>query len=734
MPRIDKATIDKIHDAVNIVDVVGDFVSLKRRGSSWLGLCPFHNERTPSFSVSPSRGIFKCFSCGKAGTAVSFLMDLESMTYIDAIKWLGRKYGIEVKERELTGEERQAEAQRESMFAVNEFALGVFTSNLTDTDEGRTVGHAYFAERGISEAMIKKFHLGYALERRDDLLEKARAAGFDDKFLVATGLEIETERGLYDRFKGRVIYPVHSLSGRVVAFGGRTLRKEKTIAKYVNSPESDIYSKSNELYGLYQARQAISRKKHCIIVEGYMDVISMHQAGVENVVASSGTSLTDGQIRLVRRFADTVTLIYDSDAAGIKASLRGIDMLVAAGFDLKIVLLPEGDDPDSFAQNHSSHQVEQYIEQNSRNLIDFKAEVLLGEAGTDPRARTEAINSILQTISLIPDPVEQTFYMEEFVKKSGVPATTLGAQLKRLIAGNIEKQYKKRQLDKAAESIDKWPLDNDDSARQTPETNTNAITADASGETSPDNIKNNSAVYRAEEEIVRHLLRRGLFYLCDGRMPGIDEPVPMSVIDIIDYELRSDNVEIRDPLLKLIYDQAIAIRDSEEYASERAQHEQMLDQRKQTDFQAGLEQIRNSANDHLEIEKLEKALNDRLNSEFNQAYDSFTESYIRKRLLRSSDRRITDMVARLTSDPVVLSKMYSMPDIRDQLIKQLPVAINTLKSMLLKEEMSELLQKIAEPHSPEEFAELQRLYMEKKERCMLFDKNNGEIVITPPAR
>lgn len=717
MPKIDKATVDKIHDATDIVDVVSDFVSLKKRGSSYLGLCPFHNERTPSFSVSQSRGIFKCFSCGKAGTAVSFLMDLESMTYVEALKWLARKYNIEVKERELTNEERAAEAERESLYAANDFALGVFEKNLT-TDEGRSIGLAYFKERGISDAMISRFHLGYALEKSDDLLQKARGAGFEDKYLVETGLEIRTDDGrLYDRFKGRVIYPVHSLSGRVVAFGGRTLRKEKTVAKYVNSPESLIYSKSNELYGLFQARNAIAKKKNCILVEGYMDVISMHQAGVENVVASSGTSLTEGQIRMIRRFADSVTLIYDSDAAGIKASLRGINMFVAAGFDLKIVLLPEGDDPDSFAQNHSSSEVEAYIAEHSQNLIGFKTDILLKDAGSDPRSRANAISDILQTIALIPNAVEQSLYVEELSKKANVAIDRLTSELKRIITENAEKESKKRQAEQASRTIE--TVEEPPVSGAAPKVDTPPVGA------------SHSAVHLAEEELIRHVLRRGLLYFCDV-FPDDEatEPVPMSVMNYIECEMNIDGIKFTHPLFKKIWEAACDIRDNE-YGAEAVKKEAVLEEARIANRNAGLEHIRNTATDHAEILKLEKELDERIGREFDEAYDEFSATFIRDRMLRSEDRQITDAIAELTSDRVVLSKMFPKENPRELVLKQIPMAITALKSAILKEEIDLIQEKIKSAHTNEEGDALLKELFEKKQRSMELDRFIGEIVITP---
>ena len=740
MARIDKLTVDKILDATNIVDVVSDFVSLKKRGSSYLGLCPFHNERTPSFSVSPSRGIFKCFSCGKAGTSVSFLMDLESMSYTEALKWLARKYNIEVKERELTSEEKEADAARERMFAANEFALRHFEDTMANTDDGRAIGLGYFRERGISDAMIKRFHLGYALDRPDDFYKKALAAGFTEKHLIETGLAIKTDRGtLYDRFKGRVIYPVHSLSGRVVAFGGRTLRKEKTVAKYVNSPESLIYSKSRELYGMYQARTAIAKKKDCILVEGYMDVISMHQAGVENVVASSGTSLTEGQIRMIKRFADSVTLIYDSDAAGIKASLRGINMLIAAGLSLRVVLLPEGDDPDSFAQNHSSSEVEAYINDHRQDLIGFKVDVLMKDAGSNPRARTEAINDILQTIAIIPDVVEQSLYLDECARKVGVEVSTLSAQLKRFVAKNAEDAYNRRQADKARQSISdiaeanqpqpagdfppvEPPVDMQEPVPSPPAAST-AVKAEP--------VQVSRAVYLAEEEIIKFVLRRGLLYMCDV-IPDKDtvEPVPMSVLDFVECEFNYDNVTFSHPQFAEIWRLARSLRDNV-WPGEWAAKERELLEKRATELALGQEDIRNRGVDSDTISKLENALTERLDKEFNAAVDEFSSSFVRKHLLRSDNRSLTDLVARLTSDNVVLSRMYPQVDPRADACRKLPLAVNTLKSVLLKEELQSITVELTKPHTAEESMELMLKYQKLKEISMEFDKFTGEIVIMP---
>jgi len=412
---IDQLTIEKILDAANIVDVVSEFVTLRRRGVNYVGLCPFHNEKTPSFYVSPSKGICKCFSCGKGGNVIHFLMEHEQMSYWDAAKWLARKYGVPYSERELTDSEKALQNERESMFITNQFADDFFKQQLLNTERGRAIGLAYFRKRGFRDDIIDKFHLGYCPDSPDALANAAIAKGYTRDNLVKTGLcyERENDGALRDRFHGRVIFPVHSLAGKIVAFGGRIMNADAKVAKYVNSPESIIYSKSRELYGLYQAKQAIVRKDRCFLVEGYADVISMFQSGVENVVASSGTSLTPGQIRLIHRFTNNITVLYDGDKAGIKASLRGIDMLLAEGMNVKVLLLPDGEDPDSFAQGRSATDFQKYIDTHQVDFIRFKVNLLMEDAADDPYSRSELIKSITQSISVIQDPIVRSVYITE---------------------------------------------------------------------------------------------------------------------------------------------------------------------------------------------------------------------------------------------------------------------------------------------------------------------------------
>lgn len=443
---IDQATIDRILDAAQIVDVVSEFVTLRKAGVNYKGLCPFHNEKTPSFVVSPSKGLCKCFSCGKGGNAVHFIMEHEQMTYVEALKFLAKKYNIEIKERELTQEERQAQSLRESLFIVNQFAAQYFQGILHNHADGQAIGMGYFRQRGFRDDIIRKFQLGFSLEKRDALAQEAQRKGYKPEYLVKTGLCYETDdHRIRDRFWGRVIFPVHTLSGKVVAFGGRVLKTDAKTAKYVNSPESEIYHKSSELYGIYFAKQAIVKQDRCFLVEGYTDVISMHQAGIENVVASSGTSLTSGQIRLIHRFTNNITVLYDGDRAGIKASIRGIDMLLEEGMNIKVVLLPDGDDPDSFARKHNATEYQNYIEAHQVDFIRFKTNLLLEEAGKDPIKRAGLIQDIVQSISVIPEAIVRTVYIHECSQLLQVD--------EKLLVAEVGKRLQQKGAKEAASSI-----------------------------------------------------------------------------------------------------------------------------------------------------------------------------------------------------------------------------------------------------------------------------------------
>lgn len=445
---IDQATVDRIHEAAQIADVVSDYVTLKKRGVNMIGLCPFHNEKTPSFIVSPAKGIFKCFGCGKGGNSVNFIMELEQLTYYDALKHLARKYNIEVVERELSDEEVAIRNDRESMLLVNEYAQKYFTDTLHHHIDGKAIGLGYFRERGFREDIIKKFQLGFSLDERDAFTKAAIKSGYNKDYLIKTGLTLEYENGqLTDRFRGRVMFPVHSLSGKVVAFGGRILKKDDKMAKYVNSPESEIYHKSNELYGIYYAKQSIVREDRCLLVEGYTDVISMHQCGIENVVASSGTSLTPGQIRLIHRFTENVTVIYDGDAAGIKASIRGIDLLLEEGLNIKVLLLPDGEDPDSFARKTNASDFIEYIQKNSTDFIRFKTRLLMDDAGDDPVKRAGLVTDIVRSIALIPNHIIRAEYVKECSTLLNVGEQALYHEINRVKGKEREKELVRKQQD-----------------------------------------------------------------------------------------------------------------------------------------------------------------------------------------------------------------------------------------------------------------------------------------------
>ena len=443
---IDRETIDRIYAAVNIVDIVGDYVTLRRKGVNYEACCPFHNEKTPSFKVSPARGIYKCFGCGKSGNAINFIMESESVSYPEALKMLAKRYGIEVREEQMTEEDIARNNNRESMFALNAWASEYFQRYMMFEDEGRSVGLSYFSSlRGFSDATIKRFGLGFCPSSGHRFSDDARGAGYKEEFLLSTGLAIarESDGALRDRFYDRVIFPIHNMSGRVVGFGGRTLRTDKKVAKYQNSPESEIYNKRRELYGLFFAKKAIQQEDMAILVEGYADVISMHQAGVENVVASSGTSLTEEQIRLIFRFTNNITLMFDGDAAGVKAALRGVDLILKEGMNVRIVLLPEEHDPDTFARANDSETLRAYIKENAQDFLAFKAKLLLGEATNDPMMRTNAINDMVQSISLIPNEIKRSEYVRYCSEIMNVDHNTLAvAVAKQLdgIKGNSEAQ------------------------------------------------------------------------------------------------------------------------------------------------------------------------------------------------------------------------------------------------------------------------------------------------------
>ena len=559
---IDTFTIDKIYNAAQIVDVVSDFVTLKKRGVNYVGLCPFHDDSTPSFYVSPSKNICKCFACGEGGTAVQFIMKHEQVAYYEALRYLAKKYYIEIKERELSDEEKQAQSDRESMLIVNSWAQKFFTSRMYEHDEGRTVGLPYFVERGFREDIIRKFQLGYSINKRNDLYQSALEQGFNKSYLFKTGLVYEREDGTAaDRFWGRVIFPVHTLSGKIVAFGGRILGKKDKAAKYVNSPESEIYHKSNELYGIFFAKQAIVKADKCYLVEGYTDVISMHQTGVENVVASSGTSLTQGQIRLIRRFTNNITVIYDGDSAGIKAAIRGIDMLLEQGMNVKIVLLPEGEDPDSFARSHNSFDFTLYIKENEVDFIRFKTDLLLKEAGNDPIQKASLIKDIMESVAIIPENIVRSVYIKECNQLLEVSEQVL-----------IDEVIKIRNRRKSASQLIKEREQRDLRPVHPAKEMTSPDEMADNGEKEKEDInvsitKKQYPFRKYEAALISYIIHYGerILFLANNQEMDDHTTSNVRVAEYIHTELAYDAIEIQLPVYKRILDEAVAYCDEESF-------------------------------------------------------------------------------------------------------------------------------------------------------------------------
>lgn len=532
MSRIPEYIVDEILQAARIEEVIGDFVQLKRAGSNLKGLSPFTEERTPSFMVSPAKQIFKCFSTGKGGNAASFLMEVEHFTYPEALRWLANKYGIEVPEdKPPTPEELAQTNERDALFVVNEFAQKHFSNTLNNNEMGRAIGLSYFIERGFREETIQKFQLGYCLETGGDLTEAAQKAGYNIEYLEKAGLSKTNERGSFDFFRGRVMFPIHSISGRVLGFGGRTLKADKNIAKYFNSPESIIYNKSQILYGIHFAKNAIVKYDNCFLVEGYTDVISLHQTGIENVVASSGTSLTQDQIRLIKRYTNNITILYDGDAAGIKASFRGIDLILAEGLNVKVVLFPDGDDPDSYAKKVSTQELTDYIANNSKDFIAFKSNVLLAESGNDPIKKADLIKGILHSIAVIPDAISRTLFLKE--------CALLFDMEEHILTGELNK-YR----------IDKLRGD-----QSTPI----AVVRDKkiehqSLETERQEQKKN-LLDDAEKEVMRIMVKYGRHVIETEQINDKNEAetIETTVAELIIHELEKDDIELQSPVLLKIF-------------------------------------------------------------------------------------------------------------------------------------------------------------------------------------
>lgn len=552
---VDRATVDRILDTAKIEEVISDFVTLKRRGANYTACCPFHHEKTPSFSVSPSKGIYKCFGCGKAGSVISFVMEHEQMSYVEALKYLGHKYGIEVKEKEESAEDIQNRLHHESLLIVNDFAQQFFSKQLWESQEGIAVGLSYFKERSFTDDTIKKFLLGYAPNSKRALTHNAQLKGYKKDHLIEVGLTIERvgTGELFDRFYERVIFPIRSISGKVIAFGGRKLRGDKEIAKYINSPESEVYVKNKVLYGIYEAKGAIAREKKCYLVEGYTDVISFHQAGIENVVASSGTSLTTGQIQLIKRFTNNVTVLYDGDWAGIKASLRGIDMLLEEGLEIKVALFPDGEDPDSYARSHTKEELKEFLDNNEEDFIAFKHKVLNQEVSKDPLQRAKLIGEVVNSIAIIPDAITRSVYIEETSARLRISQELLAQEVAKIRHKKQSDTFYRQQREQEREERLKGITDFGQVPKQTTAGKVPTFVIDTYCE-------------EAEKEILYYLLKFGNYpiHLEEEFAYGATQIEEQNVAQYILSQLQNDDLELQNLIYKEIFDEYYTLKEHEQ--------------------------------------------------------------------------------------------------------------------------------------------------------------------------
>lgn len=745
---IDHNTVQQILDTADIVDVVGDFVALKKRGANWIGLCPFHNDRRPSFYVSRAKGICKCFACGEGGSAVNFIMKHEQLSYPEALRYLARKYHIEIHEKELTDEEKQAQTEREAMLMLNEWACDYFEKQLHDSQAGREIGLSYFKERGFNDATIKEFRLGYSSEGYNDFYQAAVAQGFNPKLLFDVGLCIPDDRGGHDRFRGRVMFPIMNIAGKVIGFGGRTLKKDKNVAKYVNSPESSIYKKGDVIYGLYQAKREISKADKCFIVEGYADVISMHQAGFKNVIASSGTALTLGHIYAIRRFTNNVTEMFDGDAAGVKAAIRGVDMLLKEGLNIKVLPLPPEDDPDSFVRAHSFAEVEDYIQQNEADFINFKSSVVLKDAKNDPIKRTAAITDVVKSIALIPDEIARMVYAKECSNLFGMDEQTILRQIK-YHRGKFQEQWRKERQQQQArqqrveslagdageralsqDEIPPAPLPDDlptvSAPVEKPSTTGRTVTA-------------SSGVDVQEREIIRLIVNYGMCYLANTRYDD-GSVYPTTVLEHINNEIQLDQMNFSVPIYSKTFELALSYLPSyykdlevldkdlgeqirQFVAQEMAQQdEETSDQMGSTDFIYAQENKEKAAMAQAEV----KARHERL---------EFSCGYLVKALCSLDDDEVRQLACELAADNLPqLSKIHTQYSViieeRDKLLSLVTKGLYNWKNALVVlkiNEMKSLIAKASPEEQPQLLEQLQQLYNVRHQLAAII----GDRVVNP---
>ncbi len=724
---IDPSTAQKIKDTADIVEVVGDYVRLTRRGANYMGLCPFHNERTPSFSVNKAKNYCYCFSCKKGGSPVNFLIEKEGISYQDALRMLANKYGIKIEERELSEEDKQNRSEREAMFITNTWAMEKMESDLTNTAEGKNVGLAYFNERGITEEARKAFRLGYAIDSFSHLSEAAEKEGYDLQVMQALGLIGLTKDGAkhYDRFKGRVIFPILNPAGKVVAFGGRDLKGN--AAKYINSPESRIYKKSNELYGFYQAKSAILKSDHCFLVEGYMDVIGMWQSGLQNTVASSGTALTPGQAALIHRFTENVTLIYDGDQPGIKAALKGMDVLLAQNLDVKLLLLPDGHDPDSFSRMLSPDEFRKYVDENSTDIVRFKAEVLMKDSNGDPIKKSAAVKSIVTSLAAINDGIKRAVYLRECSRMLDIDESVLSLELSKqrhlIKADLIKEREKERYPDNSSAPVH---------SGNNPEGTANQID---SQDTACNIIPHSSKIARCEAEVLRYCVKYGMVELFSWT-DDAGQTVMQNVIEFIKEELDADGVTFTTPLYGKIFNRLLDMLDIFFTAYDR--ETEIAEKEENTALEAGIAEIADKASNIAEIEKLEQQLRETLNAQKMERLNVFAEDFARRRLADCEDGEIRKIVTEMVADHHVLSKFHSKYAViyseLERLPDLVPRAISEWKEQIIADSIHDIQQKISEAAENENLAILTQLIAEKKRLISIrseLSRNNGDRIISP---
>lgn len=731
---IDKATVQRIKNTANIVEVVSDYVHLIRRGSNYMGLCPFHNERTPSFSVNPRRNICHCFSCGKGGSPVNFIMEKENISYYDALKQLAKKYGIKVEERELTPLERQVATEREGLLIAAEEAMKIMESDLKSTQEGKDIGLSYLYHRGVTEEAIKAFRLGYALDNSSYMTSKMQSQGFDIGTLKSLGLTGVGQSGRnYDKYRGRVIFPIMNSSGKTVGFGGRDLKGGP--AKYINSPESVLYHKNNELYGIFQAKNEIVRQNNCFLVEGYLDVISMWQSGLKNVVASSGTSLTDGQIAIIHRFTSNITLVYDGDAPGIKAALRGIDMLLSHKMKVSVLLLPDGHDPDSFAKQNTPEQFREFVKNNSCDIIRFKMNVLMKEIGDDPRKKGEVVNSVVESIACIPEYVDRMIYVAECARSLDIEEKAVAVAVEKIRARKIEEMKLERRRKELDQKISKEDSDNSTNLNNSGAQNStysNHTLDSGSVESSNENLINKDSSELIEAVRRKEVLRQNPMKPVEKRMieliikygylnipssevnesestldgdasgnpsantDGADDYYP--IIDFIVEELECDNVEFTVPEFKRVFE--ILIDAFDEFLLDFNKEKERISSEINQKRKEGHNKISSSAGSISEIERAEIKLEYELQTESNNRLSEFARFYPGNFLASHEDEDVRKVANEVIYEKYILSNLYSSPTDKDTTsfpeFQSVRRAITEWKSEILNNILQESMNQLRE--------------------------------------